>query len=141
MRYPARLISALSVILMLTPAANAQITLRDAIYLYNQDFYAGGAKRIVGRDCDVFQLVMDVDQGSIGIKMAQYNSGESLNYYDYPDAIQSSEKMFSYMLYGAEDTKVFKFDGTGGKMDNVGTGSVFGYCLSSNPNANVYLAE
>lgn len=141
MRYLISIITFLSAVQLFIPAAHAQTTLRDAIYLYDQDFLAGGAKRIVGSGCDVFQLVLDVDQGSTGIKMAQYNSSESANYSDYPDAITSSAKMFSYMQYESKDYKVFKFDGAGAAGSKIGSGTVFGYCLSSNPGAKVYLVE
>lgn len=141
MRYLACLIEALLVCLLLIPAANAQVTLQDAIYLYGQDFLAGGAKRIIGKDCDVFELVLDVDHGYTDFKMTQYNVGEGLNYSTYPDSIQSSADMFAYALYNSKDYKMFKFDGNGSWAEKVGSGTVFGYCLSSNPSAKVYLVE
>lgn len=137
------LLFALTLIAGIGPAA-ATTTLRDAIYLYNQDLYAGGQTLIVGRRCDVFQLVLDVESGYADLTTNQYDNGSlDSNPIAYPDRIQSTASMFSYMLYADKHFKYFEFNdrnnssGTG----KIGTGTVFGYCLSDDPDAYVYLYD
>lgn len=119
--------------------------LRDAIYLYGQEFRANALKSIVGQDCDVFQLVLDVESGYADIAHAQSSSlSNALNSKTiYNDRIFDWQAMFAYALYQDQSTKTFSlgdrnYTGTGFKT---GQGTVFGYCYSTKPGARVYLNE
>lgn len=132
----------LPLIILSTESANAGITLRDAIYLYNQDYYANGSTSIGSYNCDVFQLVLDVEDGYADLNM--YRGDTSLSSSKYPDRIYSSASMFSYMLYGADKYKLFSFEDNNGaatSISKIGKGTVFGYCLSSNSDAFVFLED
>jgi hypothetical protein len=124
---------------------SGDLQLRDAIYLYNQEFRANALKSIVGQDCDVFQLVLDVESGYADIAYAQSSSlSNALSSQTiYKDRIFDWQAMFAYALYQGQATKTFSFGdrnytGTGFKT---GQGTVFGYCYSTKPGARVYINE
>ena len=48
---------------------SGDMTLRDAIYLYDQGVDARGSKVLGANNCDVFQLVLDVTSGYTGLIM------------------------------------------------------------------------
>ncbi|AUN95687.1 S8 family peptidase [Pseudazoarcus pumilus] len=124
------------------PGGAAPMLLRDAIYLYGQPLTANGGQNLVGVDCDVFQLVLDVTSGHTDLAMGQASTlaGSLAGATPYPDRIFSSAAMFAYALYGPEQVKSFTARDaiTPESEDVVGTATAFGYCFSRNPDARVY---
>lgn len=119
--------------------------LRDAIYLYGQEFRGNALKSIVGEDCDVFQLVLDVESGYADIGFAQSSSlSNALSSRTiYNDRIFDWQAMFAYALYQDQNIKTFSLGdrnylSTGVKT---GQGAVFGYCYSTKPGARVYFNQ
>lgn len=129
----------------LTPIDDSATTLRDAIYLYGQAFNAKGDKVLAGENCDVFQLILDVDTGFTDLAMAQADSIDNAlaAQGDYPDRIQASADMFAYTLYDDQAVKAFIFKDRNDpeSASQIGSGTAFGYCFSANPAARVYLRE
>lgn len=124
---------------------SGDMTLRDAIYLYGQGVDARGSKGLGGYNCDVLQLVLDVTSGFTDLAMLQGNNDAELNASTlvYPDRIYDSAAMFSYALYQNKAWKAFQFNDKNYPFSNVqvGTGTIFGYCYSTKPDAYVYFAE
>jgi hypothetical protein len=93
----------------------------------------------------VFQLVLDVNSGYTDLAMAQSsNIGNAINAQNnYVDRIVDTAAMFSYALYADQPVKVFVFKDRNNPASpaHIGTGTVFGYCYSTDPNARVYLRE
>ncbi|MCB1955650.1 MAG: hypothetical protein KDG55_08235 [Rhodocyclaceae bacterium] len=125
-----------------------QMVLRDAIYLYNVDFYDGpGTLAMWGEGCDVMQVVFDLDSGYVEFEKWEYNVADesSVVTAKYPDRIQATAKMFSYMLY-TPDRFIRRIDFTGNDATRenhevVGRGTLFGYCLSDDPDAKIFVAD
>jgi serine protease len=121
------------------------LSLRDAIYLYNQPLDAKGDKILVGENCDVFQLILDVIAGYTDLAMAQSSTLNDAiaTKLAYPDRILDSAAMFSYALYANQLVKAFVFNDKNNPASSaqIGTATAFGYCYSTNPNARVYLRE
>ncbi len=121
------------------------MTLRDAIYLYDQPLNAKGDKILAGEDCDVFQLVLDVNAGYTDLAMAEASSFDNAiaTQVAYRDRIQDSAAMFSYALYGNQSVKTFTFNDKTNPTSSAqtGTATAFGYCYSTRPNARVYIRE
>ncbi|MDP2112054.1 MAG: hypothetical protein Q8N48_09595 [Thiobacillus sp.] len=125
---------------------SGDMTLRDAIYLYDQDVDARGSKVLAGRNCDVFQLVLDVTSGYTDLIMYQGNNQTevSASTLVYPDRIYNNAAMFSYALYQNKSDKFFRFDDKTQPVSSyqqIGTGTIFGYCYSTKPDAFVYFYE
>jgi hypothetical protein len=123
---------------------SGDMTLRDAIYLYGQSVDAQGNKVLGGYNCDVFQLVMDVTSGYTDLLMMQGNTENELvaSTLIYPDRIFDHAAMFSYALYQNKTTKLFVFgDNVSIQSGTIGTGTYFGYCYSTKPDAGVYFLE
>jgi hypothetical protein len=119
--------------------AQAQsMTLRDAMYLYSQPVNTMGAeKRLIGYNCDVFELVLDVESGFTDLVMT-----EGSTVLNYPDRIDAGAAMFAYTLYAQEQIKSFTLLGTGpGATQQVGTATFFGYCFSTDPTGAVLLYD
>lgn len=142
----------ISLLLTLFVSSNAfadtvsgDLQLRDAIYLYNQEFRANGLKSLVGENCDVFALVLDVGSGYADIAYAQSSSlSSALNSRTiYNDRIFDWQAMFAYALYQSQATKTFSLGDRNypniGHM--AGRGTAFGYCYSTQPGARVYFNE
>lgn len=121
------------------------LILRDAIYLYGQDFNGKGDKVLAGENCDVFQLILDVNSGYTDLAMAQSSTISSAiaMQSNYPDRINDAAAMFSYALYEDQSVKafVFKDNNNPSSSTRIGTATAFGYCYSTNPAARVYLRE
>lgn len=121
------------------------LTLRDAIYLYGQPLNGKGDKVLVGENCDVFQLILDVNSGYTDLSMGQASSFVTAvaAQSNYPDRILDSAAMFSYALYDNQATKTFAFMDMNNphSASQIGSGTVFGYCYSTKPAARVYLRE
>jgi hypothetical protein len=142
----------ISLLLTLFVSSNAfadtvsgDLQLRDAIYLYNQQFRANALKSLVGENCDVFALVLDVESGYADIAYAQSSSlSNALNSRTiYDDRIFDWQAMFAYAMYQNQPTKTFSlgdrnYPGNGFKA---GQGTAFGYCYSTKPGARVYFNE
>jgi hypothetical protein len=124
---------------------SGDMTLRDAIYLYGQGLDAKGSKVLVGHNCDVFQLVLDVTTGFTDLGMAQGNNATELNasYFAYPDRIYDYADMFAYSLYANKSEKAFVFGDKNNSQSStqIGTATVFGYCYSTKADAYVYFEE
>jgi hypothetical protein len=77
--------------------------------------------------------------------MLQGNNDAELNASTlvYPDRIYDSAAMFAYALYQNKAWKGFTFKDKNNPFSNVqaGTGTLFGYCYSTKPDAYVYFAE
>ncbi len=121
------------------------LTLRDAIYLYNQPLNGKGDKILAGENCDVFQLVLDVNAGYTDLGMSQSSTLDNAiaTEVTYPDRIWDSAAMFSYALYENQLVKAFVFNDKNDSTSaaQTGTATAFGYCYSTDPNARVYLRE
>jgi hypothetical protein len=124
---------------------SGDLQLRDAIYRYNEEFRAMGHKSLVGENCDVFQLVLDVESGYTDIAYAESSSLSSAlsSATVYVDRIFDYQAMFAYALYQNQATKTFSFaDWNYPSTDfETGRGTVFGYCYSTQPGARVYLND
>ena len=124
---------------------SGDMQLRDAIYLYNQDIRANSQKYLVGENCDVLKLVLDVEAGHTDIGFAESTSVSTAlsNKTTYIDRIFGWQAMFAYALYQDEPVKIFALGDRyypGGNM-KTGNGTVFGYCYSTKANARVYFQE
>ena len=128
------------------PATQAgTMTLRDAIYLYNQPLDAKGSKILAGVDCDVFQLVMDVTSGYTNLAMGQSNllANAIGTQTAYPDTILNAHAMFAYALYQDQAVKTFTFNDRNDPSASaqIGSATIFGYCYSTKPTAHVYFQQ
>jgi len=121
------------------------LTLRDAIYLYGQPLNGKGDKILAGENCDVFQLILDVNAGHTDLAMSQFSTLNNAIATEvaYPDRILDSAAMFSYALYENQLVKAFVFNDKNNSASSaqIGTATAFGYCYSTKPNARVYLRE
>jgi len=125
--------------------SDGSLSLRDAIYLYGQPLNGKGDKILAGENCDVFQLVLDVNAGYTDLAMGQSSTlGNAIaTKLAYPDRILDSAAMFSYALYANQVVKAFVFNDKNNPASSAqtGTATAFGYCYSTKPNAHVYLRE
>lgn len=128
-----------------TAAQPGAMTLRDAIYLYDQPLDGQGDKVLAGVDCDVFQLVMDVTSGHTNLAMGQSNTVANAigTHIAYPDTIHNADAMFAYALYQDQPVKTFVFNDKDNPFSSaqIGSANVFGYCYSTKPTARVYLQQ
>jgi hypothetical protein len=128
----------LTILALLTPvhrADAADMLLRDAIYLYGQEVRSQKYVKLTGRNCDVLELVLDVESGHTDIEMLQ-DATSSV----YPDRIYDYHEMFAYALYGSIASKSFSLGQkqTAASSDTViGKATAFAYCFSTNPAASV----
>lgn len=125
------------------PINSGTLNLRDAIYLYNQPLNGRGDKILVGENCDVFQLILDVNTGYTDLALAQSSTLNNAiaTKLAYPDRIRDSAAMFSYALYENQPVKAFVFNDQNNPSSSAqtGTATAFGYCYSTKSNARVYL--
>lgn len=119
--------------------------LRDAMYLYGPPLNGKGDKVLVGVDCDVFQLVLDVTSGYTNLAMGQGSTlANALGTQSpYVDTINSADAMFAYALYQDQPVKAFVFNDKANPFSSaqMGTATVFGYCYSTKPTAHVYFQQ
>jgi hypothetical protein len=124
---------------------SGDMQLRDAIYLYSQDIRANSQKYLVGENCDVLKLVLDVEAGHADIGFAESTAVSTAlsNKTTYNDRIFGWQAMFAYALYQDEPVKIFTLGDRNYPGGNVktGNGTVFGYCYSTKANARVYFQE
>lgn len=133
---------------LLSPAVQANslsgdLALRDAIYLYKKDIRSLSYMSLAGFDCDVLQLLLDVESGYTDLAMFEGSGGDSDAYLKYPDRIEASHAMFAYALYRDMPFKSFDFyDARTGTADSrIGTATLFGYCFSTKPGARVVFCD
>ncbi|MDR2032183.1 MAG: serine protease [Azoarcus sp.] len=117
------------------PAPSSTMQLRDAVYLYGLPVAADRAKTLVGYNCDVFQILLDVDSGHTDIVLHDHDNA------DYPDRIHDHAAMFSYALYSSAARKGFGLRSNSGGAGQIGTVTAFGYCFSSRANARALLHD
>lgn len=115
--------------------ALSSMTLRDAIYLYDQDIMTNHELQLAGSNCDVLQLVLDVESGYSDIMI--YEGSASMQ---YPDRILASADMFAYALYSNAAIKRFGLGDRNVAATNsaAGKATAFGYCYSTRANAFVF---
>lgn len=134
---------------LMSAQATGPMLLRDAIYLYNLPMRAGYVQELYGANCDVFQLVLDVEDGHADMGYAEnYDQPWPFNYNVYPDRIYDDAAMFAYALYTASPDKGFilgdeaLYGAPGVNPDAImGTATAFGYCFSTNPAAFVLYCD
>lgn len=121
------------------------LALRDAIYLYDQPLNGKGDKILAGENCDVFQMILDVNTGHTDLAMSQSSTLDNAisTQVPYPDRIFNTANMFSYALYENQAVKTFVFNDKNDSTSSAqtGTATAFGYCYSTKPNARVYIRE
>lgn len=124
-----------------------ELLLRDAIYLYNLPVYAGYLQGLIGVKCDIFQLVLDVENGHSDIMIGE-GVLEDGYLVEYPDRIYDWQAMFAYALYtGYADKSFWLYDvetyGVPGidPASTVGSTTAFGYCYSTEPTAGVVYCD
>lgn len=113
-------------------AAATDVTLRTAIYRYNQPIYANSMVELRGTSCDILQLVLDVTSGYTDLKIL--NGGMVR----YPDRVLAAHDVFAYSLYSSSHEKGFNFHSYDPDLpaesnpdSQVGTATIFGYCFTS----------
>jgi hypothetical protein len=127
--------------LLATLVTNTGMDLRSSIYLYHQPVsgIAAKADTLAGYNCDVFQMLLDVESGYTDIALLE-SAVASNTAQIYSDRIHAGAPMFSYTLYAAEPVKTFALgqflDGAAATGD-IGTVTVFGYCFSTRADAKV----
>lgn len=122
-----------------TPSSNSTaMTLQDALYLYDQNINSYNWTDLVGRNCEIFELVLDVDSGYTDVY-----TDEGSGSMQYPDRIRDYHKMFAYTLYKNSEWKTFSLSDKDGVLPdkNIASATIFGYCFSTNPDAYVYVLD
>lgn len=122
----------------LESASPRGMELRSSILVYHQPLsgIAAQASVLAGYNCDVFQILLDVESGYTDLALLESTVASNAKH-TYSDRIDASASMFSYTLYGAEPVKTFtlgQFLG-GAATDNIGTATLFGYCFSTRADA------
>ncbi|MDR2688962.1 MAG: hypothetical protein LBB76_04310 [Azoarcus sp.] len=122
------------------PNTDADMALRDAIYLYHQPIsgIASKIKTLAGYNCDVFQMLLDVESGYTDVAL-QESAAASTAKMTYRDRIHASAPMFSYTLYASVPVKTFTLGRflDNAATDDIGAATVFGYCFSTRSDAKV----
>ncbi|MDR2689012.1 MAG: hypothetical protein LBB76_04560, partial [Azoarcus sp.] len=87
---------------------DADMALRDAIYLYHQPIsgIASKVKTLAGYNCDVFQMLLDVESGHTDIALLESEAASNTASV-YRDRIHATSPMFSYTLYAPQPVKTF----------------------------------
>ena len=116
---------------------SGDMQLRDAIYIYGKSIHSYFYTELVGYNCDVMQMVLDVESGHTDILTSQGSD----SYVPYPDTIQSWHSMFAYAMYRDEMWKWFTLTSHEQTQPDsiIGNATVFGYCYSTKPDAEVYV--
>lgn len=124
-------LSALLALLGLNAGAT-DVTLRTALYRYNQPIYANSTVELRGTSCDILQLVLDVTSGYADLKIL---NGGTVR---YPDRVLAAHDVFAYSLYSSSHEKGFNFHSYDPDLPaesnpdtQVGTATIFGYCFTS----------
>lgn len=119
------------------------MTLRDAIYFYNRPINSKAATLLVGENCDVFEIVLDVESGYTDLHMDEWSGGDDSSSLAYPNRIYSEAAMFAYTLYTSHKNKSFTLGNNhhAGAEERIGAATFFGYCFSTSENAKVFLYD
>lgn len=117
---------------------------RDAMYLYNMNVTERVSKEFWGVNCDVFQVLFKMDTGSTSFRYVESNSSSTANTLSartwFPNPLYSYQSQFAYNLNGSATYKVFGFESaTLNGYSSTGRGTFFAYCLSTNPNARIFM--
>jgi hypothetical protein len=129
--------------------SGATMVLRDAIYLYHQPISGSSIKRLIGYNCDVLQMLLDVESGYTDIATLESTVASSNTYPNtatvYPDHIHANAPIFSYALYTSVPVKTFELgrfiDNGTSATGNIGTVTMFGYCFSTKADAKVLMHD
>ncbi|MDR2688419.1 MAG: trypsin-like peptidase domain-containing protein [Azoarcus sp.] len=127
-----------------SPMPPGEMSLRDAIYLYNQPIsgLAAQVKTLAAYNCDVFQILLDVESGftDLTIREGATASGPRTT---YSDRLYDTGAMFSYALYSSSPVKLFGLARyrDSGSSASIGTVTVFGYCFSTRTDAVVLMHD
>ncbi|MDR2689323.1 MAG: hypothetical protein LBB76_06150 [Azoarcus sp.] len=121
------------------------MALRDAIYAYKLPIsgLAAQAKTFAAYNCDVFQVLIDVESGFVDLSTREGPTAHGPHNI-YPDRLYDTAAMFSYTLYSSAHAKSFRL---GRYLDDasssapVGTATVFGYCFSTRTDAVVLIHD
>jgi hypothetical protein len=121
------------------------MALRDAIYAYKLPIsgLASQAKTFAAYNCDVFQVLIDVESGFVDLSISEDATAHGPRHI-YPDRLYDTAAMFSYTLYSPAHAKSFRLSRY---LDNVsssapvGTATVFGYCFSTRTDAVVLVHD
>lgn len=120
---------------------SGEMLLRDAHYWYNMPVDGFKSNYFLGTDCDILQLVMDVNTGYtdiLGADVASTTTIETSDMVSYPDRITANAAMFSYTLYSNAGLKMYQFyDKNATASAQVGTITAFAYCFSTTPTAHL----
>lgn len=138
-----------AVALMATTVAQAgyvsgELAQRDAMYMYGMNVTERVSKEFWGVNCDLFQVLFKMDNGSTDFRYVETNSSATANTLSartwFPNTIYSYQSPFAYNLSTSATYKVFGFEsGVYNSTRSIGSGSFFAYCFSTNPNAYIFL--
>jgi hypothetical protein len=119
------------------------MTLRDAIYFYNRPINSKATTILSSKDCDVFEIVLDVESGYTDLYMDERASESTPSGFAYPDRIESHAAMFAYTLYSSNAYKSFTLRNNKhtGFENSIGAATFFGYCFSTKESASVWLYD
>lgn len=119
-----------------TPDATKPV-LRDAIYLYQMNLWGQSEKRLTGHHCDILELVLDVTSGYTDMALVPSVAQGTVT--NYPDRLFADDAMFTYTLYSdAHEKRFILRDNQNPASDaQIGQGTFFGYCYSTQPDAYV----
>jgi hypothetical protein len=119
------------------------MTLRDAIYFYDRPINSKAMTILSSKDCDVFEIVLDVESGYTDLYMDERASVNSPSGFAYPDRIESHGDMFAYTLYSSNAYKSFTLRNNKhtGVDKSIGASTFFGYCFSTKEGASVWLYD
>ena len=109
-----------------------EMSLRDALYLYDEEIPHGKKLRIEGSKCDVLHLLLDVEKGATTLWMHEH--GQSAH---YPDNILETGDMFAYALYADSPIKGFSLGNADTSPASSTTVTAFAYCYSQHSDARV----
>lgn len=117
---------------------------RDAMYVYSMNVTQSVSKEFWGVNCDIFQVLFKMDNGSTNFRYVQTNSTATANTLSartwFPSTLYSYQSPFAYNLSNSATYKVYGFEsGTLNGNASIGRGTFFAYCFSTNPNAYVFL--
>lgn len=109
--------------------------LRDAAYLYSERLGPTPGIEIIGEDCDVLQLLLDVEKGFSDLSMHEGPDSRA-----YPDRIFHDHELFAYALY-SQTVRFKRFTLSGDRTttaDTTGLATIFAYCFSTKKAARVF---
>ncbi|MEO7108392.1 MAG: hypothetical protein ABIZ09_18585 [Rhodoferax sp.] len=113
---------------------------RDAMYLYNMNVTEKASKQFVGVNCDIFQVLFKMDNGSTDFRYMETNTTTGGSSTWFPNTLYSFQSQFAYNLSNTATYKFYSFESrTLNSNASTGRGTFFAYCFSTNANAYVYM--